>query len=533
MAYSDLQITYVPIRYSYTKKSIRQSSFTTAYSYGSSVQGELVDPFHGFKAAQTQQILNNLPQWTKARQSQSSNAWMLTNAWGMNIENVLVTATDKITDLNLITASVDRLSRLYYTDVTSKELLEARNKKNLLFNTAFSITDVAREACPAGWAQLGNKQSISLVSGPLGTNALSTSGTLKIGQEVYLENRPVDLLSASFYYKCSSGTNIKLILAVDKLDGTSITEVLNVTTNSVEWTSTYITIPISSNLYRVGYTIICSCGSTVGISNPKLEVGSLTQWDKSDKDQLYYYPSVDNFNAVYATTIETNRKIIPLYPIADEREFIECSIPTRVQKIPRPYKNISPLSSQAFGRKVSQLGEIFRTEYAVIGSEIVERSASPSRWDIFNRYSLRDLRYTNDGRYGTMSDSFLTITPLVTCIVNNLLFIVCKEEYNGSVYRTLKIANPRTPPGGESYLECFKDFNLYLDFDTYYSDSQIENEEVQGISVSEIEPSIIVVTTNTNINYYYKLYFDYYHFKSNKNRLYTIEYYGPNNVTIL
>ena len=536
-AAGELTVAYTPISYSYNLQEINIRNISMSYSYGDSNQSVITAPLVGYRAAQTQQILNNLPQWTKARQDQTSNSWKLINSWAMNVEQLLAQITEKVSDINVVTTNVDKLHNLYYTDITSKEVLENKAPRNLLFNSSFSMKDCSRVKLPSGWIEFDTYPPVQYTNctAAVGSRGLaSSSGLIKIGQQVILDNIQVGKLTASVYVLSKQGTtSVRLLVSVEKIDGTSLVSSAILTSNNTEWTRLVLPIEINSNVYKVHYSIIANCSNSVSISNPQLEVGSVTNWSKSINDYLPYYPNFDNFNTVFATTIENNTNTIPLFGIPDEDQFIDVSIPTRVSKVSKPNIDLSPLTSQAYGRKVSQLGEIVRTEYVVIDNKIVERSVAPSVWDIFNRYDIKELRYYEDLTYGKKDNSLLSIVPLATCIRKEYLFIACKETIHNNTYRTLKIVRPVTPPNGESYLESFIDFDLNLNFDSFYSEEQISEEEIALVSFSEIEPSYLVITSTANKKYYYKLYFDYYHFKEAKNRLYTIEYYGPNNLTIL
>lgn len=535
--FADLKTDYVPIRYSYDLLPITTEDVTFAYSYGTTNISELIPPMEGYRSPSTQQILNNVPQWMKGRQNFDSNMWKLVNSWGMSMDNVIEQSYKNAADLNLITADTTYLSKLNYIDITSKELLENKTKKNLLFNSSFSIKDATRTNLPAGWELYGSAQDTEIDyrnSSVVPCAISSSSGTIKVGQQILMNNALISSLTASMYVLSDSpSTNIKLFISVEKTDGTSFVSTASIASRSAEWRRLVLPFTVNSQVYRINFTILASCSTKVTVCAPQLEVEGISNWSSSYTDYLPYYPYVSKFNSVYAMSIERSSKKTPIHQIADQSEFINCAVPTRIVKTAAPTKSLSPYTSQAFGRKVDQLGEVVRTEFSVFNGQVVERSISPTSWDIFNRYSIKDLRYYEDLAYGVKDEFNVTILPITAAIRKDLLFVACKETYNGNTYRTLKIVRPRTTPNGEQYLEAFADYNLDLNFDTVLTSNQITDEEIFSISFSDIDPSYMLVTTTANNKYYYKLSFDYYYFDSQKNRMYFIETYKDARIMVI
>jgi len=535
--FADLKTDYSPVRYSYDVLPINTDSISFAYSYGASNTSELKEPMVGYRSPSTQQILNNVPQWMKGRQSFESTMWKLVNSWGMSVDNVIEQSYKNASDLNIVTADTTYLSKLSYTDITSKELLENRVKKNILFNSSFSIRDVSRTKLPAGWELYGASQTAEIDyrnSSVSPCSVTSYNGSLKLGQQIILDNKLINNMTGSIYIKCNADTtNVKLFISIEKTDGTSDIFSAMISTRSTEWRRLVLPITINSQVYRINYTVLANCSDTISVCAPQLEIEGVSNWSSAINDYLPYYSYPSRFNAVYALTTEKESKKIPIFNIAEEDKFLDCNIPTRITLISPPSKSISPFTTQAFGRKVDQLGTVIRTEFTVFDEKIVERSISPTSWDIFNRYEIKDLRYYEDLAYGIKDEFNVKIFPITTAIRKDVLFVVCREQYNNNTYRTLKIVRPRTTPNGEKYLESLVDFDLSLNFDTLLSLNQINDQEVFSIAFSDIDPSYMLLTTTTNNKYYYKLYFDYYYFDNSKNRMYTIENYRDANLTVI
>lgn len=528
---------FTPVIYSYDVAKVTTFSTTIAYSYGSTVYNEISNRIEGYKAPITQQILNNLPQWNKMRQSYNSNGWKLTNSWGIGLENVLENINKRITDLNLATADTKYISNLYYSDVTSKELLEGRQSRNLLFNSSFSIKDCTRYNLPAGWLDYSVDQDTYLdyrnsIMSPVSIS--SNTGSIKVGQEVILDNADINKATASIYVKSNATTvSIYLNVVVEKMDGTSSSFTIQSNKKSIEWTRIVLPISITGNVYRINFSVIASCSSKVSICAPQLELGSLTSWTSSLLDSIPYLRSSSIFNAVYSVPVDVNGKKIPIFNINVEQDFLDVGIPTRIEKVSIPSKGLFFTEDKLFGRKVEVLGDITSIEFDIVENKIKERSTGPSIWDFFGSYDIRDLRFFEELRFGTTVDSSVLITPLASAIRKDYLFVACKEEYRGTTRRLIKILIPRTPPSGELYLESLIDFDLGISFEDILDIDQITDDEIASIQFSDGDPTYMVVVTTNNIKHYYRLYFDYYYFNSNTNRLYTIENYGNSKISVL
>jgi len=535
--FSDLKTDYSPVAYGYSVQSVATDSLSVAYSYGTSTLGELADPQEGFKAPATQEILNNMPQWMKMRQDTGSVGWKMTNSWAMGLERVLETAEEGTNNLNIISAETHSLSEVSFVDVTDQGVLEDKTPRNLLFNSSFSIKDAARTWMPAGWEKYDVTSNTFLSDRSTGVTCCSlvaTNGKIKAGQGVELGNIMVSKMYASVYVLCdATNTDITLHVSVENIDATNHAAQAKITNRSSEWVRLVLPIDVNNQVYRVNFSITANCDAEVSICAPQLEIGGLTAWSKSSKDVVPYLPYTSNFNLVYAHSSEQNSRKIAIHPIADEQLFIDANIPTRLEKAPTPTRDIEPYITSAFGRRVDQLGEVVRTEFSVADDKVIERAISPTPFDIYGEYYIKDLRFYEELAYGTRDDSRVILEPITVGVRDSILYALCKETFNSNTRYVVKVIDPRVPPNGEDYLESMIDFELDLNLDKTFSvDGQVD-EEVYSISFSDVEPTYMIVTTTNNISYYYQLHFDYYYFNSSKNRLYTIESYPEANISVI
>lgn len=531
-ALADLVSDYVNVRYSYDQTPIASDGHSFVYSYSPLNISTINEPMVGRLSPATQQILNNLPQWTRIRQDTDSNGWKLTNSWGMAFEEVVNSVSTSVQNNYLITSDASLLSKLSYIDINKKELLENK-KRNLLFNSSFDIKGISILGCPSGWQNsldvpivLNNKES--------GINAtcIRSSGKTRVSQTVFFDNTSINNLTGSVYFK-SNANNVsaKLIIAIEKIDGTSIIEQAVFSSRSTEWVRLVLPIKVFSQVYKVNFIIKTDCDDDICIAAPQLEIGSITNWTCSSRDVLPYLPYSPLFNCVFSVGEEYYSNKTSLYYIGNEQEFLKADVPTRVEKTSKPINNLNLYVNKKTGRKVTFLNEIISTEYVIKEGKITERSSN-NEFDIYNYFDIRDLRYYEELSYGTKEVTENTITPLALAVRKDWLFIACKETVKNNTLRTLKIVKAINPPNGESYLESICDFNLNLNFDSIYGLNQIE-EEISEIYLSEVDPSYLVVSTTNNVKKYYKLYFDYYYFNPTTNRLYTIEEYPNQKINVI
>lgn len=533
--YSDLVTDYAPVSYQYGLKELSTTDLTVAYTYDVEGLGSVAEKQEGYKAPATQEILNNLPQWMKARQSTVSDAWKLTNSWGMSLENTIKNVSDHAENLSLLTIRKYPLHEVEYVS-----LRETVNNdyptRNLLFNSSFAIKDVARSKMPLGWTnhkentdlQIDKKQS-TIVPYSL----KSELGIFKFGQDRLLENVQVDKVVGSIYVLADiDDLDIEFTISAELIDGSSKVFKVKHSNRSEEWVRLSLPCQINAQVYRLNFIVNSTSTGLVRIAAPQLEFTSLSGWTKSNIDYLPYYDPSLRFNSVYALPRFGGGENIPIYTIGNEDQFLQSNIPTRLERQSSLLEDIDLVTDTAAGRRVGQLGETLRTEFVALEEQLVERSLSPSKFDIYGRYDIRDLRTFEDLLYGTRTNALLTIKPVATAVRNDMLFVLCKETYQGTTRYIIKTVVPRVPPNGETYLESLIDFDLNLEFDkTYALETQFEND-IASLSFSENNPNYLIVTSTNNIKYYYRMYFDYAYYNVNNSRLYFREKYPDSNLVI-
>ncbi len=491
-------------------------------------------PTIGFHSASTQSIANNFPEWTKIRQNYTSTGWKFINAWGMALESVVDNVTKNIYNMHLATSDLLENTSVYTVELPDEDILN-KQYLNILYNSSFCIKDASRTKMPAGWT-LGTGNDVETIFtgyAPAVGALVSNNGLLRISQDIYLDNTYYNSLYASTYIKCATGTNVKVIVSTESIDGTVLASTGIYTGTSPEWTRLSIGLTTNSQLYSTTFSVEATCSGRVEISSVQLQKDILTEWSNNSNDVLPFTDAIPIGNIVAAIPKNTVSKRIPIFPVETEKDLIYASIPTRIESSIKPAVELSPYAIQLYGRRVSYQGEVVSTEWVNDDTQIIERSVSPTIFDYFGKYNIRELRYHQFLEYGTTEDDSVTITPLATAIRKDILYVACKEVSNGTTIRTIKILIPKSPPNQKTYLESIIDFDLNLFLEGTLGDNQITNEEISTIGFSDVGANWLIINTTANRRFYYKLYFDYYYFNGTNNRFYFLEKYTNSRIAVI
>lgn len=522
--YSDLAVSYINASYSYGATELTTACLSTPYSYGTSVYSLPDDPMVGYKAAMTQQITNNLPQWMAIRQKNTSNGWRLVNSWGMNLEDVVTNTAYNLSDVWLVTSDTKQRSKVYAADISEKELVEPKEKLNLLFNSSFTIKDSSIYGGPAGWNTY-QKGSASLSNSSIITpKSVILSPATSITQTLEGDDQLYPSLVASAYIKANANdTSVKIVVSLETTDGPTLSYSASITSRSEEWRRLNRTISsLNTRIRRIKFTIVNESDDIVSVSAPMLHTGTmLSNWTNSDKDGLPYLNSTTRFSTVQAISPDYLKRI-PIFGISSESEFIRTQIPTRIEKTKLSNQELGSFTQQQAGRKVDFFMQVYDVMWEVKNNKIIERSNGPSQFDYFGEYSVRDLRFYYENIYSTRPDSLVSRELVTASVRSNLLLCVVKETYKGVTKYILKVVVPKTPPGSQDYLESIVDFDLNL-----------EDQIITSIEISDTETNIIQLTTSQGSKIHYKLYFDYYYFNDSNNQLYTLETYNGYKIQVL
>lgn len=531
---SDLATSYMDVRYSYGATELSTASLAIGYSYGTVVFGEIAEALEGYKAPMTQQIANNLPQWVAIRNNTAGSGWMFMNSWGMSMEDVLTNTASNLSNIWLLTTDVAQRNAVYRTDIDDREFIVEKPAHNLLFNSAFSIKDSAIHSLPAGWTDyykgniaLSNRSAIT-------PSSLRVDAAGTIGQTIELDSVLIQNLVASLYVWCNDDSvDVTLVVSLETSDGLTKNYTASINSRSPQWRRLVLPINnVNHRVIRAKFLIRSNVSDYALLAAPQLEIGSnVTEWSKGNLDYLPYITPNTRYNLVQVLSENSERKI-PLFGISNERELVAIQIPTRIEVSSIPKVDPGLYASHSAGRKVDFFNNVYDVDWTILNNKILERSNGPTQFDIFNTYDIRDLRFHTPNIYGTREDATVTRTLIASCVRNNLLLVLVREQKNQVAKYVIKAVVPRTPPNQESYLECIADFDLNLNFDEVVGVSQL-TEEPLSMGISEKDPNLLVINTSLSNRIYYRLYFDYYFFDSVNNQLYTLENYNGAKIQIL
>ena len=523
----DLKVATINVRYSYGKKLLYTTTLGIGYSYGAKCYTSIDSPHVGYKAAATQSIVNNLPQWMDIRRSEASKGWEFINAYGMAVESVTDVISNNLRNLFLSTADRHSRHKYYKGELTIDELFEDVTSRNLLINSSFSKPDVARTRLPLEWTDYHKPttQTVFLDSTRVlrGTYSSRVDGVGTISQILDLAGEgPIDKLTASVYFFTNlDSPEVSLVLAVQDMAGVSYLGEKKTTSTVKGWQRLEVTVEVAEEVFEAQVTLRGNSSSSVWFDCVQLEAADKSSdWQVSDLDKLLY---VDGAIPIRLVEARSNTDRVTVYPISDLREFTRISIPTRVAAAKPESIDLEPFSSAAYSRRVNFFNDVTNIKWIINAGQVVSTDTN-NQFEVFERYDIRDLRSFQGQGYGTIADCLVEMTPLAVAMREDLLFVACKEVYRGRTVRTLKVVVPRRPPNDETYLESLVDFELPLTFGTVYGSAE-QGEDISSIGFSERDPSWLIVNTSLGRRFYFRMYYDYYFANMQTRAIYTLERY--------
>lgn len=533
----DLTVDFTYLRYEYGQQELSKNSSSIVYDYGCSVSSEVDRPIIGANAPATQSIVNNLPPWMEGRQNTSSNMWKLVNSWGQNFETLVERSTEFISNKFLVTSNKTKRSLINYTDIVDPSLLQPRTYNNLLFNSSFAIKAPSRYKMPSGWSNYAKDTSntrLNIDNAYICPGSIVIEGSGKFGQSVFLNGTSVKDLTCSIYLLAdTSNIELSMITIVETIEGYLISKQSDLSSRSSEWRRLTHTLNINAKVYRIQFIVVSKSDGAVYFNAPMIEEASkVSKWKRSYLDNLQYINGASPFNQtlVIGNDTSSNRKI-PVYSVGSEAEFMDISIPTRIESIAYTKNGLESFTTNIHGRKVSFHKEIYDTQWVIFDNKVQLRSFTGSEFDIFREFSIRDLQYNSELIYGTYEEDNYSYELLLLTVREGYLYILCRENYFDRVEYVIKVIPAIDPYGDRGYLESIIDFKILLPVNENNYTGEL-SEEAIGIAFSDIDPSIMVITTNLSRQFYYKLYFDYQYFLPANNRVYTVENYSGLKVNI-
>jgi len=553
--YSSYSITSIvgdgiEIAYSYSQVDPIISYLDISYNYNDPNDTSLIDVVYGRKAAYTQQILNNFPQWMAMRNDYDSNGSKLVNSWGQNLENVLDYYSISIKEKFLSTANT-------YIDLQLglSELLGSGNKiytpklDNLLYNSSFSLKSVGRQKKPLGWAAKRNSinsieyDTENSIFGNNGIRLVGSAGSSQLSQSVkaIVNSGP---LTYTVYVKTLVDTELStdeiydaneagLILSILYADSSIATYGIGFPKNTAgTWARASLTVNLQKETSIIDVHIVNRVSATYVVDCPMLSVSkTTTEWTASLTDMPITSSSqirtVGGVQVIFDTLDSQPAKKLEVIPTGSEFEFRYKDIPTRIEQAiiaGSPEEFLTSL----YSRHINGYNELMPCSWVAVDGYIQESSATTP--DIFSKRKPADLVRDYKGDIfldkSLIEDSATTVKAV--CAVENVLYVVTEETYAGSTKYYLKIVKPNVISYSDNYMPSIGDIEIPIQLGSSFGPGSL-SETIVRIGICKALPGYIFIDTSLDRRLYYKLYYDYYYADYNSRRVYCRENYSKEN----
>jgi hypothetical protein len=533
----------IEVLYAYSETDPFVEYTTVSYRYTDGVDG--TKNVVGCRAAATQDILNNLPDWMAMRDKHDSVGQDLVHSWGCNLEDARTLFNEYRRDQFLSTAETyfdihAGMSELSFNE----EKVYSADLRNILFNSSFSMRGYARAQKPEGWSvrrDALDNLTFSEEQAIFGRNAVRMVDSVEIKQTRELAVAGGQI-TFSTYVKTESDTGESvttkfdpgeagLVLVLSYADGTIVSYGVGFPKNTKqEWVRAGLTVNMTKELVSFEAIILNRTSTAMFVHLPMLEGAKRIQsWSPSFEDVPIYlrtpFKSVTGAQVVSTAQDNANPHRIELLEVASEEEFQDVMVPTRITPY-APKENAGQSVNSALGRQVNAFEETHPVQWTVVDGKIKEKSLTAG--DVFGTVQPRDLYKDEAGDLFldvSLSDSDLVVKA-VTAIGRHLL-VVTWESYAGKDAYYLKVVRPQKVQYEDTFLESVSDLEIPINLNTFGLGAA--TEDITRIGVCKYLPGVIFIDTTLERRFYYQLKFDYYYADFNVRKLFCRESYLDNN----
>ena len=533
----------VDILYSYVEKDPHIDYVPVAYSYndGAAGRGRVI----GKRAAATQELMNNLPEWMAMRKEHDSTGQTLAHAWGANLEDANDAFSSYRKDQFLATADVYPDIHMGVSELSfSEEKVYSSDIRNLLFNTSFSMEAFSRSQRPEGWAVSRSALSNLVLSKDeaiYGRNAVRLVDSVELRQSRELRVQGGDL-TLSCYVKTESDTGES---TSDQYDASlaGLILVLHYADNSVDsygvgfpkntegdWSRLGLSVSMKKELSSFQVIIANRISTAYVVDLPMLENSKVVRpWSPSIEDVPVYlnapYKSVTGVQIVPSVLDNQKTEKIELFELASDQEFENVAVPTRI--LPYfPQKDPGNTVNLALGRQVNYFGEKQPTMWVAEDGKITEKSLTTP--DVFGIVQPRDLYKDENGDLWldeSLSDANLVVKAAT--VLGPHMLLVTRESYAGKTSYYLKVAKPDKVLYEDTFVESLADLEIPIKLNNIGFSGA--SEDIARIGVCKNLPGVIFIDTTLDRRFYYKLVFDYYYADFGVRKIYCRESYADHN----
>ena len=503
----------------------------------------------GCRAAYTQAILNNFPQWMEMREKHTSVGHKLVQAWGCNLENTYEYYLDSRKDQFLSSADSYYDTTMAVSDLSfAEEKVYETDFRNLLYNSSFSMLGPKRYKKPDGWAtsrdhlgaiRLSSEESL------WGTHALVFDGSF--GNAEIKQHREIALssgrLNLSTYVK-SPETGLSTEERWNA-DSAGIILVLRYTDDTVEsygigfpkntenkWVRASFSVGIRKEILNYEVIILNRTSLMYTVDLPQLEVNQVaSNWTHSVSDTPVHSESrlrqIGGVQAVTRREDNSSIKKIEIFPLGSEEEFINIRIPTRIEKFS---PKIDPKNSfnTVMGREINYFEEVIPIGWIVEDDKVLVKGTKLP--DKFGKHLFADLYLDQAGDAyidKTLVNSEQTKVKAITAY-KGWLYAVAKENTGNEEHYYLKIGKPDKVLYEDNFLQSWGDIKLPIELGTSFGFDSA-SEEISRIGICKSIPNVIFIDTTLDRRFYFKLRYDYFYADIVNRKLYCREDYSAEN----
>lgn len=538
----------VEVAYQYIEQEQYNESVDIGYTYGPEITGQ--DPLEGYRAAYTQKILNNLPDWVEMRKNHLATGQMLVNSWGFNLEDSLQLYTELRKDQFLSTTNNYNDLHLGVSELSfQEEKVYQPVFNNILYNSSFTYLGAKRYQKPEGWDI--NRYNIDAVSidtsnSLYGENCIYFDGSKSAANMKQTRNLKIlgGKLVFSIYYKTKDSTaSLNDFYQADEC-GTIITVLYSDSTiqhfglkfkknTNNKYIRLYTTLNITKETKSFSINIVNNITNKFYIDLPMLEIGvKPSQWTSSSDDMpifsLESNRTVSGIQVLYSNTDSDKVKKIEVIPLSSEDSFKGVRIPTRITSY-NPIEDTVNIFNTTYGRQINFFNEIMPTLWINDSNKILEKNSLAP--DKFGLTLPADLYLDQNGN--KYIDKYLVNNPsncniLAVCVIEDILYVVSKEIYANKTGYYIKFIIPKKGLYEDNFLQSIGDLKLEFDLGSSFGLGSIP-EEINRIGKVDNIPGVIFIDTTLERRFYFQLKFDYFYADYNLRKIFFRENYTKEN----
>ncbi len=521
----------IALNFTFNVNEYSITELPVGYEILSSIEDETFDKMAGEAAPATQEAVNNLPLWTKARLDPESNTFLFVNSVGQHLEYLHREVGREQNNLFITTADLKEISKLYKTSDDKISNYNINNQsyiknitKNLLNNSFFELKLPSRYNKAKYWTGQYSLSNDSL----FGTNSVYISNLGTIQQFINLSIQAKSYLTLSFSYKTNASSNIleenkfsSLIHIIYEDESRKI--VRKAITPKDIWSKHVQTIFLDEACLGVEVQICLKNSSIVNdlyIDCVQLEVGSTnTEWHPNFLNIPSYLPE-SNLPVVIAGN---QNKKLQVNLISDKYTFLYYVIPTRIQEI-KSLPEGNAYSNNIWSRFVEYTKDSWPSEWIIANNNICRENILV-KGEIPFVYSLIEESVEDNNTYSLYTD--YSYTHLSMTVKDNIIYLLSKEIYDGVTKYFIKFVRTTVSKYSKEYLEVLGD--LEVDLSPYIQDLS-EDEQVTAnsyqIALFDNSTNYLIIKLPNGQMLLYRLYYDYAYIDVSKSAIYCREDYS-------